>query len=45
MAVAMDRPVLAFVSEGTDVGAFLPQTVQYITLKVDGSDFGACQQF
>jgi hypothetical protein len=38
MAVAMDRPVLAFVLEGTDVGSFLPQTVQYITLKSDSSD-------
>ena len=32
MAVAMDRPVLAFVLEGTNVGNFLPQAVQYITL-------------
>jgi hypothetical protein len=38
MAVAMDRPVLAFVLEGTDVGSFLPQAVQYITLKRDRSD-------
>ena len=38
MAVASDRPVLAFVLEGTDVGNFLPQAVQYITLKQDGSD-------
>lgn len=38
MAVAMDRPVLAFVSEGTDVGNFLPQAVQYIVLKEDRSD-------
>lgn len=38
MAVASDRPVLAFVLEGTDVGSFLPQAVQYITLKQDGSD-------
>lgn len=33
MAVASGRPVLAFVLEGTDVGSFLPQYVQYITLK------------
>lgn len=33
MAVATERPVLAFVLEGTDVGSFLPQTVQYITLR------------
>jgi hypothetical protein len=32
MAVAMERPVLAFVLEGTNVGNFLPQAVQYITL-------------
>lgn len=38
MAVAMDRPVLAFVLEGTEVGSFLPQAVQYITLKADHSD-------
>jgi hypothetical protein len=38
MAVALDRPVLAFVLEGTDVGSFLPQAVQYITLKSDRSD-------
>lgn len=36
MAVASDRPVLAFVLPGTDVGAFLPQLVQYI--KIDPSD-------
>ena len=35
MAVACKRPVLAFVLEGTDVGSFLPQFVQYITLKSD----------
>jgi hypothetical protein len=39
MAVAMDRPVLAFVLEGTEVGSFLLQTVQYIVLKADRSDF------
>lgn len=38
MAVALDRPALAFVLEGTDVGGFLPQAVQYITLKSDRSD-------
>lgn len=38
MAVALERPVLAFVLEGTDVGSFLPQAVQYITLKSDRSD-------
>jgi hypothetical protein len=38
MAVASDRPVLAFVLEGTEVGNFLPQAVQYITLKQDGGD-------
>lgn len=38
MAVAMDRPVLAFVLEGTDVGNFLPQAVQYIVLKGDRTD-------
>jgi len=32
MAVASDHPVLAFVLQGTDVGAFLPQLVQYIIL-------------
>jgi hypothetical protein len=41
MAVAMDRPVLAFVLEGTEVGNFLPQAVQYIVLKGDRSDFFA----
>jgi hypothetical protein len=39
MAVAADRPVLAFVMEGTEVGNFLPQAVQYIVLKKDKSDF------
>ncbi len=39
MAVAMDRPVLAFVRKGTEVGNFLPQAVQYITLNpTDNSD-------
>lgn len=33
MAVALGRPVLAFVLDGTDVGNFLPQAVQYISLK------------
>jgi hypothetical protein len=33
MAVATRRPILAFVLEGTDVGSFLPQTVQYIVLQ------------
>ena len=33
MAVATERPILAFVLEGTDVGSFLPQTVQYIILR------------
>jgi hypothetical protein len=41
MAVAADRPVLAFVLEGTDVGNFLPQAVQHIVLKQDQSDFFA----
>jgi len=35
MAVATGRPILAFVLEGTDVGSFLPQTVQYITLRAN----------
>lgn len=34
MAMASKRPVLAFVQEGTNVGAFLPQAVQYITLRL-----------
>lgn len=36
MAVASNRPVLAFVQKGTEVGGFLPQLVQYIVL--DPSD-------
>jgi hypothetical protein len=32
MAVASNRPVLAFASPGTDLGHFLPQCTQYITL-------------
>ncbi len=35
MAVATGRPILAFVLEGTNVGSFLPQTVQYITLRLN----------
>lgn len=31
MASMADRPVLAFVKQGTDVGGFLPQAVQYRT--------------
>lgn len=38
MAVAMDRPVLAFVLEGTSVGSFLPQAVQYIELRPDDQE-------
>jgi hypothetical protein len=32
MAVMAERPILAFVQEGTNVGAFLPSAVQYIEL-------------
>lgn len=32
MAVMTNRPVLAFVQEGTDIGSFLPHLVQYIVL-------------
>ncbi len=38
MAVMAKRPILAFVEEGTDVGSFLPQTVQFIQLKHDNLD-------
>ena len=38
MAIATGRPILAFVLEGTDVGSFLPQTVQYITLRMNDRD-------
>ena len=38
MAIATGRPMLAFVLEGTDVGSFLPQTVQYITLRMNDRD-------
>lgn len=34
MAVMARRPILAFVLEGTNIGSFLPQTVQYITLRL-----------
>ncbi len=33
MAVMADRPILAFVEEGTNVGAFLPGAGQYIVLR------------
>lgn len=36
MASMADRPVLAFVQKGTDVGGFLPSLVQYI--EIDPSD-------
>lgn len=38
MAVMADRPVLAFVLEGTDVGAFLPQRTQYVELRPNDQD-------
>jgi hypothetical protein len=39
MAISSDRPVLAFVLEGTDVGSFLPQVIQFISLRMsDGED-------
>jgi hypothetical protein len=34
MAVAAGRPILAFALESTDLGAFLPQAVQYIPLRL-----------
>lgn len=39
LAVAFHKPILVFVSEGTDVGAFLPTVTQYIELKQDRVDF------
>ncbi len=33
MAVMSGKPILAFVLEGTDIGGFLPQAIQYIELK------------
>lgn len=38
MAVMADRPILAFVQEGTNVGAFLPAAVQYVELRGDRAD-------
>lgn len=35
MAVANNRPILAFALEGTDMGTFLPQTVQFIPLRLN----------
>ncbi len=32
MAFAMNKPVIVFVKEGTDVGTFLPSITQYVTL-------------
>jgi hypothetical protein len=37
IAYASDKPIIAFVQEGTDVGSFLPNITQYITIK-DGRD-------
>jgi|SRR5690242_9816727 len=38
MAFAFNKPVLVFVQEGTDVGCFLPNITQYITLTGDQND-------
>jgi len=38
MAVMAGRPILAFAQKGTNVGSFLPQTVQYIELDYDNKD-------
>jgi hypothetical protein len=38
MAITADRPVLAFVQKGTNVGAMIPQITQYIELAFDEMD-------
>jgi len=35
MAYVLGKPVIAFVQEGTDVGGFIPQVTQYISLRYD----------
>ena len=38
MAFAMNKPFVVFVKEGTDVGTFLPNITQYITLNGHQND-------
>ncbi|MBA7549885.1 hypothetical protein ES705_42385 [subsurface metagenome] len=39
MAFALNKPVVVFVQEGTDVGNFIPNITQYITLDGTKNDF------
>ncbi|MBX9781006.1 MAG: toll/interleukin-1 receptor domain-containing protein [Chitinophagaceae bacterium] len=39
MALAYNKPVVVFVQEGTNVGSFLPNITQYITLTGDLEDY------
>ena len=39
MAYMANKPVVVFVKQGTDVGSFIPNITQYITLNGDYEDF------
>lgn len=39
MAIAFEKPILVFASEGTDVGNFLPGVTQYFELKRNRLEF------
>ena len=39
MAFMADKPVVVFVKDGTDVGSFIPNITQYVTLNGEYSDY------
>jgi hypothetical protein len=44
IAYANDKPVVVFVQEGTNVGTFIPNITQYITLNGKSDDFSIKRQ-